>query len=76
MSAVRLDYKLKILIEANPVDLETRFGEWVHEEVGRIHGEPQLQFTQALQKFILMIVYSEREKDDVTTNTGELVQTF
>ena len=66
-------YSIKIIIDANPVELERRFDEWVSEEVSVIHGNPQVQFTQALQKFILSVVYSRKVKNEITTSAGEII---
>jgi hypothetical protein len=66
------NFKIKIIIDASPVKLEELFNDWVEEGgVKTIHIQPQVQYSPALQKFILSMMYTEREEEDAERKTDE-----
>ena len=65
------NFKIKIFIEANPVLLEELFNAWSRVERIAIQGPPQIQYSPALQKFILSTTYLEMEYIDVKRETDE-----
>ena len=66
------NFKIKIFIEANPVKLTESFNEWTSGGLVMVQGPPQIQYSPALQKFILSTTYLEMENIDVKRETDEL----
>lgn len=65
------NFKIKIIIDANPKNVEREFNEWNANSSIEVSGPPQIQYSPALQKFVLSTMYTEREGDDAEREKDE-----